>query len=439
MTNFTRRYRNYVLGLLLAGYTLNSFDRSILSILLEPIKAEFALADVQLGLLGGLAFAAFYSTLGVPVALWADRWSRRNVLALSVLVWTGMTVLCGFATSFLMLALARIGTAIGEAGGNPTSQSLISSFFTPERRATAFGIFALGAPAGTMLAGTLGGLGSDTIGWRMTFVLAGLPGVLIAPLIFLTITEPGTKAVTSSHALRPHASPATLRHVCAFLWARPAFRHLCVACALHAVALYGAVTFNVPFLNRSHEWSATDSGKLVALIGACGIVGTFLGGFLADRLSMRYRNPAWLLWVPALASLALPAVQLVCYLSNDTEWIVGAFCISGMLGTMFFGPSFATTQALAPERSRTVAASVLILVKTLIGLGLGPLLIGAISDGLAPLAGHHSLRYAMLTAAVFNLWSCVHFLLAARTLRADMAATWPPVAPLTDAPIPGRV
>ncbi len=453
MANFTPRYRNYVLGLLLAGYTLNSFDRSILGMLLEPIKTEFALADVQLGLLGGLAFAAFYSTLGVPVALWADRSSRRNVLALSIAVWTGMTVLCGFATSFLMLAMARIGTAIGEAGGSPTSQSLISGFFPPERRATALGIYALGAPAGSMLAGALGGLGSDTVGWRMTFVLAGLPGLLLAPLIFLTVTEPKRNTVTSPHgpqpqdshgpqprdsrAMQSRESRATFRHVCTFLWARASFRHLCVACALHAVALYGAATFNVPFLSRSHAWTATDSGKLIALIGACGIVGTFFGGFIADRLSIRRRDPRWSLWVPALASLVLPAVQLMCYLGNEVEWVVGAFCLSGMLGTMFFGPSFATTQALAPERLRTVAASVLIFVKTMIGLGLGPLIIGAISDVLAPAAGRHSLRYALLTAAVFNLWSFVHFVLAARTLRSDMAATQrgeeSPYAPVDDA------
>lgn len=445
MANFTPRYRNYVLGLLLAGYTLNSFDRSILSMLLEPIRTEFALADVQLGLLGGLAFAAFYSTLGVPVALWADRSSRRNVLALSISVWTGMTVLCGFATSFLMLAMARIGTAIGEAGGNPASQSLISGFFSPERRATALGIYALGAPAGAMLAGALGGLGSDTVGWRMTFVLAGLPGLLLAPLIFLTVTEPKRNTVASSHgpeqhgshAMQSRESPATFRHVCTFLWARSSFRHLCLACALHAVALYGAATFNVPFLSRSHGWSATDSGKLIALIGACGIVGTFFGGFIADRLSIRHRDPRWSLWVPALASLVLPAVQLMCYLGNEVEWVIGAFCLSGMLGTMFFGPSFATTQALAPERLRTVAASVLIFVKTMIGLGLGPLIIGAISDALAPAAGRHSLRYALLTAAVFNLWSFVHFVLAARTLRSDIAATQrgeeSPYAPVEDA------
>lgn len=415
MAKFPPRYRSYVLGLLLAGYLLNAFDRSILSILLEPIKTEFGLADVQLGLLGGLAFAVFYSTFGIPIALWADRSSRRNVLALSVLVWTATTMLCGFAASFLMLALARIGTAIGEAGGNPTSQSLISSFFAPERRATALGIFALGAPAGSMLAGVLGGLGSDTVGWRMTFVLAGLPGLVLAPLIFFTLAEPRT------HAPARQASEP-FRRVCMFLWQRSTFRHLCLACALHAVAIYGAATFNAPYLSRSHGWTGTDIGKLLALIGAFGIVGTFLGGFLADRLSTRYREQRWPLWVCALASLALPPVQLVCYLSNDTASTVAAFCVSGLLGTMFFGPSFATTQALAAERMRAVAASVLIFVKTMIGMGLGPLLIGAMSDGLVTFAGRHSLRYALLIVVVCNLWSAVHFFLAALTLRADIAA-----------------
>jgi predicted MFS family arabinose efflux permease len=304
-----------------------------------------------------------------------------------------------------------------------------------------------------MLAGALGGLGSDAVGWRMTFVLAGIPGLLLAPLIFLTVFEPRRGAqdnARSAQAREPlgPVGPRKLRErpklraprelseapgprearmpfadILAVLWQRPSFRHLCVACALHAVALYGAATFNAPFLSRTHGWTSTTSGKLIALIGACGIVGTFLGGFLADRLSQTYREPRWSLWVPALASLTLPAVQLVCYLSDDSTWLIGAFCISGMLGMMFFGPSFATTQALAPERLRTVAASVLIFVKTMIGLGVGPLLIGAISDGLADVAGRHSLRYALLTAAVFNLWSSVHFFLGARALRTDLAAT----------------
>jgi predicted MFS family arabinose efflux permease len=415
MATFTPRYRSYVLGLLLVAYVLNSFDRSILSILLEPIKTEFALADVQLGLLGGLAFAAFYSTLGIPVALLADRWNRRNVLALSVLIWSAATVLCGFAASFFLLVLARIGTAIGEAGGNPTSQSLISTFFTPERRATVLGIFALGAPAGTILAGVLGGLGSDTVGWRMTFMLAGLPGIVIGPLIFFTLIDPRASA-----PVHTHAPAVSFREVIAFLWQRPSFRHLCLACALHSIAIYGVITFNAPFLSRSHGWTGTDIGRLMALNGVFGIAGTFLGGFLADRLNARHHEQRWSAWVCALASLVLPPVQLVCYLSDRPASMVAAFCASGLLSTVFFGPAFAMTQALAADRMRATAASVLIFVKTMIGLGLGPLLIGAMSDALTAQAGRHSLRYALLIAAACNLWSAAHFLLAARTLRSDV-------------------
>lgn len=187
--------------------------------------------------------------------------------------------------------------------------------------------------------------------------------------------------------------------------------------------MYGAATFNAPFMSRSHGWAGADIGKVMAVIGAFGIAGTFLGGLIVDRLGARRGEQRWSAWVPAVASVLLAPVQLVCYLSDDTALVIGAFCISGLLGTVFFGPSFAVTQALAPERMRAVAASVLIFVKTMVGLGMGPLIIGAVSDQLSAVAGRHSLRYALLIAAVCNLWSAAHFMLAARTLRADMAAT----------------
>jgi MFS family permease len=421
MSDFKPWYRKYVLGVLTFGYVLNTFDRSILGILLEPIKLEFGVSDLYLGLLGGVAFAAFYATLGIPIAFWADRSNRRNVFSLAVLVWSAMTALCGLAPTFLLLVLARVGTAVGEAGGSPPSHSLIADYFSAPRRGTVLSIYALGAPAGVMLGGLLGGLGNELFGWRITFMLAGLPGLLLAPLVLATIKEPRTAEGARTRA--PVLGAVPFREVASFLWRRPSFRHLCAGCALHSVAVYSGSTFNAAFLIRSHEWSTVDVGALLAVVGAFGVAGTVVGGVLADRLSARRADSRWYMWVPGLAALALVPFELVRYLSAQTLVVVAAFAVSGFLSTVFFGPSFATTQALAATRMRAVAASVLIFVKTMVGLGLGPMLIGHVSDLLLPLAGRDSLRYALLLVGVFGVWSGVHFMLGAKHLRADLAET----------------
>src|SRR5690606_37199489 len=260
-------------------------------------------SDMYLGLLSGIAFAAFYATLGMPVAYWADRSNRRNVLALAILVWSAMTALCGLVASFLLLVLARIGTAIGEAGGSPPSHSLISDYSTAGRRATALSIYALGAPAGAMLGGLLGGIGNELFGWRITFVLAGVPGLLLAPLVLATVVEPRAAAarrtlgraqtIDEARSAASDSPAPPFREVVRFLAQRSSFRHLCWACALHAMALYGAWTFNASFLIRSHGWGTADVGALLALVGAFGLAGTLLGGVLADRLSARRRESRW--------------------------------------------------------------------------------------------------------------------------------------------------
>jgi MFS family permease len=225
MSDFKPSYRNYVLGVLAFGYLLNSFDRSILGILLEPIKLEFGVSDTALGLLGGIAFAAFYSTFGIPIALWADRSNRRNILALSIFVWSAMTAMCGLSATFVMLLLARVGTAIGEAGGSPPSHALISDYFSVQRRGTALAIYALGAPAGAMLGGLLGGISNELFGWRLTFILAGLPGLLLAPLVLFTITEPRSVAAVGTRPL-PRTPAPPLQEIVRYLWQRRSFRHL---------------------------------------------------------------------------------------------------------------------------------------------------------------------------------------------------------------------
>lgn len=417
-------YSHYVLALLLVAYTLNAFDRSILSLLLEPIRREFGTSDTLLGLLSGLAFGVFYSTLAIPVAALADRWHRRNVLVLSITLWSVMTALCGLAGSFAALLLARIGVAAGQSGNNPASHSLIASYFPANRRATALGVLALGAPGGAMLAGWFGGWGSEALGWRTTIILAGIPGLLLAPLLFFTVAEPAQPR-TSAH----DSGAPPLRATLAALWSRPAFRHLCIASALHSLSMYASASFNPSYLSRSHGWDGVQIGHLVAMAGVAGLAGAFLGGIITDRLGARRGDVRWQLWVPGIATLIVVPVQFTGYLGSGPV-MVAALLGSSALSLVFFGPSYAMAQALAAPRTRAVAASLLLFSKAIIGMGLGPLLVGTISDLLAPTAGVHSLRFGLLVAPVFNAWSAWHFFHAARRLREDSAIRrWSAAAP----------
>jgi len=413
----TRPAHKYqVLAVLLFGYTLNSFDRSILSLLLEPIGREFGASDTQLGLLSGLAFAVFYSTLAIPIAALADRWHRRNVVVLSALLWTLMTALCGLAGSFMLLLVARMGVGMGEAGAGPASHALLAGHFPKAQRATALGIFALGAPAGTMLAGLFGGWGGDHLGWRATLLLAAAPGVLLVPMLLFAIAEP-------SRALPVHQERrAPLRGVLWSLWSNLAFRHLCIACGLHSAAMYGAYGFNPAFLTRVHDWSGTEVGRLVAATGLTGLAGTFLGGLLADRLGASSGDPRWQLWVPAVATVALVPVQMLVYMGTGTPMVV-ALLLSSLLSLMFFGPSYATAQGLATPATRAVAAATVLFFKAAVGMALGPLLVGMASDLLAPVAQASSLQLGLLLVPLFNLWAAMHFFHAARCLATHREAT----------------
>jgi predicted MFS family arabinose efflux permease len=396
----------YALVVLAFAFTLNSLDRSILSLLLEPIRREFGATDTQLGLLTGLAFAAFYSTLALPIAALADRWNRRNVIALSAMTWTLATALCGLAGSFTVLLFARMAVGMGEAGAGPASHSLLASRFPAQRRATALAVFALGAPLGSTLAGLLGGH-VDDLGWRKIMLLAAAPGLLLVPLLFLTVDEPPRAA--SREALAP-ALP--LRLALGSLWSSPAFRHLCIACGLHTAAMYGAQGFNPAYLARSHGWDGDEVGDLVAEVGVAGMAGIFAGGLLSDRLGSRRGDPRWQLLVPGLAAMVVIPVQLLAYLGSGSAMVV-AFLLAGFINLMFFGPTYAAAQALAGTRTRAVAAATVLFFKAIVGLGLGPLVVGMASDALAPVAQSHSLRFALLLAPLFNLWAGVHFMRAA--------------------------
>jgi len=419
---FSPFYRNYALAILFLGYVVNFIDRSILSILLEPIKLELQLSDSQLGLLGGLAFAIFYATLGIPIASLADRWSRVKVLSISMVIWSGMTAVCGLAGSFSSLLLARIGVGVGEAGASPPSHSLISDYFPLEKRATALAIYSLGIPVGNMVGNFVGGWGAEEFGWRTTFMIVGLPGIAVAFLVLFTLREP-RRGMSEKIAIKEDTPPPSMSEAFRFLWSKRSFRHMGIAAGLHAFVSYGAGTWNAPFLIRSHEMPIGDVGTWLALIAGIGSIGTFAGGYLGDKLSAWFDDRRWYMYVSGISTVFLVPFQLVAYLHGDLWAVLTALFVVSILGGMFLGPSFAIAHALVTVRMRAVASALLLFLLNIIGMGLGPYFVGILSDLLEPGFAISSLRYALAIAVLANLWASLHYFLASRTLRDELDET----------------
>jgi len=415
-------YQHYVLFVLVLGYIFNVIDRGVLGVLLEPIKAELQVSDAAMGLLTGLGFAVFYSIMGVPIARLADRWSRVNVLAIAIALWTLATAACGAAHSYLSLFILRITTGIGEAGGSPPSHSLISDYFPQSRRATALAIYAMAVPIGTAIGNVASGWSNVFFGWRWTFVIVGLPGVLVAVLVWLTVKEP-PRGYADGALAKVKPEPPPFLDVFRFLLSRRSFIHMSLAAALHSVMWYAGSNWNPAFFMRLHDMNTGVAGNYLAMFALIGATGSFMGGFLADRLSTRNGDKRWYMWVPGIACLTMVPFQFVAYLSPDLALVVPSFTIMVWLASMFFGPSFYMAQSLATVRMRAVAASVLLFIQTIIGLTLGPALVGIFSTLIEPTLGEASLAYAMVIVGLSNIWAALHYLLGARTYREDVAAT----------------
>ncbi len=415
-------YARYALGLLLFVYIFNFIDRQILSILIESIKAEIPLTDTELGFLGGIAFAIFYTFAGIPIARWADRGSRVSIIALSVVIWSGMTALTGAARSFGVLLLARVGVGIGEAGCSPPAHSLLADYFPPERRGTALSIYALGIPLGGAFGNLIGAWVASWFGWRMAFVAVGVPGLLIALLVRLTLREPvrGQSEVPVRGVRAPLQASETTWQVLRFMARLRAFVHLSLAGALHAFVGYGAAYFLPSFFARVHHMGLAERGSWLAGLALIGAVGTYLGGSLSDRLGRR--DVRWYMWVPAIATLAGVPIALGYYLVPDVYVALSIGVLASIAGPMYLGPSFAMTQTLVRPHMRAMASAILLFIINLIGLGLGPWFVGYTSDALAPRFGDESLRYALVSiVSLGNAWAAAHYFLAARTLKADLA------------------
>jgi MFS family permease len=421
--SYSPLYRNYVLAVLFFAYVVNVMDRGVLALLLEGIRHEFTLTDRQLGFLSGLPFALFYSTLGIPIAALADRATRRGVLAACCALWSAATAACGLASNFAMLVTSRAMTAVGEAGGTPPSHSLISDYFPRSTRATALSIYALGVPLGTMLGSLFGGWGNDLFGWRTTFMLVGAPGIVVALLVWVTVREP-PRGLSELEARRAGPPAPPLSQVIGFLWHYPSFRHMCLAAGLHSVVWYAGSQLNGVFFQRAHGMTAAEAGSWLALSAGIGVVGTLLGGVLADKLSHYQNDRRWYMWVPGIATLVMVPFQFTSYLSNDLHLVIPSFIVMIVLASMFFGPSFAVSQSLATLRTRAVATSLLLFVQTFVGLGLGPFVAGSISEYLKPTVGlHDSMRWGLVLVGLVNLWAAAHYFVGARTIRQNLEQT----------------
>ena len=411
------RVAGYGLFMLTLVYAFNFVDRQILVILQEPIKNDMGLSDAQLGLLSGFSFAVVYILAGLPIAYWADRTNRRNIIAAALTIWSGMTAVSGLAQNYTHLLLARIGVGIGEAGGSPPAHSMISDYYPPQRRATAMAIYSTGVHVGVLMGFIIGGFVSQIYGWRVAFMSVGIPGVLFALVFFLTVKEPtrGRWESSAEAAYKP-----SMRETIQLLSGYRSFWYLAAATGLTAFAGYGNGNFAPSFLIRNHGFTVAEVGVVLAVFGGGGgLVGTFLGGFISDRLAVADKR--WYLWLPAVAgSLAVPLGFPYLLLDNTTAVIAFLFLVTICLNT-YLGPCLAVSHSLVPPAMRALTSAVLFLVLNLIGLGLGPLTVGLLSDFYTGYFGDDSLRYAMLTVGVLSAPAIVLFILAARHLPGDLA------------------
>lgn len=429
----TDGYRNYVLFVLFVVYGLSYVDRQILSFLMEPIRKEFGFGDTQMGLLGGVAFAIFYATLGIPIARFADRHSRVNIIAVSLVVWSAATALTGRATSFIQIFLARIGVGVGEAGCNPSAYSIISDYFPKERRATAQSVYSLGVYLGQFLGFITAGQIAATYGWRAAFYVVGLPGIAIAILVKLTLREP-PRGFSEPAGYVPTPPPAA-RAVLAKLGRLPAFRNLSFASGLHALVAYGLQNYYSAFLMRSHGMSLLETSNTLAVITVTGgLAGTYLGGKLSDIFAQRNGgDPRYQMWVPAIALIINIPVWFLALLLPGKYAVIAMMVPAIALGATYLGPSISTTHQLVGVRERAVSGALLLFVLNLIGIGLGPMLTGVISDALRErfvlggmeleAARADGLKYALCIMSMANVWSAYHYFRAAKTLREDIATS----------------
>ena len=406
----TNGSRAFVLAMLLIVYTFNFLDRLVMSILATPIKAELRLTDTQLGMLGGLAFAILYSTLAIPFAWIADRTKRSGVIGASLAVWSGFTALCGMATSFGALFLCRLGVGVGEAGGVAPSYALISDVFPPQQRARALGIYSLGIPLGAGLGVLFGGAVAAAVDWRTAFIAVGLAGVIFTPLFVLTVREPERSGAVQTRI--------GFGQVVAMLAAKPSFWLLAFGAAFSSMVGYGLAFWLPSLLQRSFGMSLLSASHFYgALLLIGGIPGILLGGWAGDRAGRRGKSGY--ARVPGIAFLAGAPLYAAGMLSQSSAVAFALFLIPQALTYMWLAPVLAAVQHLVPATVRATASASFLLLNNLIGLGLGAMTIGKLSDLLKPSFGDEALRIGMVAALACYVIAGLLMLIAAPRLQRD--------------------
>ncbi len=410
-------YRWYVLAILTGLYTFNFIDRQILVILQEPIKADMNLTDTQLGLLSGFAFAAIYVFAGIPIARMADRGNRRNIVTVALVVWSGMTAISGLTQNYWQLLLARIGVATGEAGGSPPSHSMISDIFKKEERATALSIYSTGINFGGLIGLLAGGWIAQYFDWRLAFFVVGIPGIAYAFLVRFTVQEP-PRGYAEKIATVEESPP--MMEVVKVLISRATFRHMAIAAGLHAFIGYGAANFAPSFYVRVHGMEIGPVGTWLAAAGITGAIGTFLGGYVTDKLMLK--DSRWYLWVPGLSTILTLPIHMIIYNTGNVSLALAMQFVTALTFSMYLAPNLALAHSLVGLRMRAMSSAVLFFILNIIGLGLGPLVVGWISDLLVPEFGNESIKYSLMSVVlVFNLWCVFHYWMASKTVKADLA------------------
>ena len=416
--DITSRQRRLTIMFLFVMGVFNYIDRTIISILQVPIKAELRLSDTQLGLLTGLAFAALYVFSAIPISRIADRSSRKIVIIAAMTVWSVMTAMSAFASSFLLLLLCRMGVAVGESGSVPATHSTLADLYPPHKRARAIAIWALCLPFGMIVGYLAAGRLAEALGWRLTFLAIGGAGVAVAPLAMLCMKEPSRGRFDASSA---HHGTGDFKSAFLILWRIKTYRYLVAGGAVHAFVQYSMMLWNAPFYSRVHGVSLTEvSFYLAALYGVGGAVGIYVGGWLADRLARR--GMSWQLLVPAIAILIMMPLAMLQYLVASPALSVVIGVLPSALVVFYLAPIVAVPMLVVGPHMRAFASAVMTVTFNLVGLGLGPLATGVISDAFIKHFGmaDDSLRYALIVVLLPSLLSSLLFWRAARWLPGEM-------------------
>lgn len=409
--------RWYALLMLTAVYVSNIADRYVISTLIEPIKAELQLSDTAIGFLTGTALAIFYTGMGIPLGMLADRMDRRKLIAVSIAVWSAMTAACGAAMSFTQLLLARIGVGIGEAGGTPASQSMLSDLFPFSQRVVAMSIFALGAAAGSYIGSTGGGTIAELYGWRVAFYALGIPGLVLALLVRYTLREParGTYDTTAK------ADTPSLMEALRFIRSQRSLVHVLLGAAVVTYWGWGLLWWTPAFLMRSHQLTTGQAGTLIGTIsGIAGALGIVAGGLMIHRFGSR--DPRWQTWIVAIATALGTVASIGAYVTSDLAAATVMLWLFVPVAYLNLAPVLNLTQSLALPRMRGLSCAILLFGANVANLALAPQIIGILSDIFLARssAGNESLRWALVLTTFTGFWAAYHFWAAGRSMREDL-------------------